>query len=120
MREEEEVVGGGLKEEEWGDGLLVLVVYGEVLEMGRNDWRTVFWWELPATWAPPRSPSCRPERLGEEEKGKSGKEKERYAQPTSSSYACSTTGGLTVQWVYINREKNPRTNSDSNRRPPKQ
>lgn len=66
MREEEEVVGGGLKEER-GDGLLVLVVYGEVLEMGRYDWRTVFWWELPATWAPARSPSCRPGRLGEEE-----------------------------------------------------
>ena len=35
-------MGGGLKEER-GDGLLVLVVYGEVLEMGRYDWRTVFW-----------------------------------------------------------------------------
>ena len=57
-----------MKEEERGDGLLAVVIYGEVLEMGRYDWRTVFWWEWPATWAPARSPSCRPERLGKEEK----------------------------------------------------
>ena len=63
-------MGGGVKEEERGDGLLVVVVYGEVLEMGRYDWRTVFWWEWPATWAPARSPSCRPERLGEEKEGR--------------------------------------------------
>ena len=56
-----------MKEEEHGDGLLAVVVYGEVLEMGRYDWRTVFWWDWPATWVPAWSPGCKPERLGEEE-----------------------------------------------------
>lgn len=88
MREEEDKVGGGVKEEERGDGLLAVVVYGEVLEMGRYDWRRVFWWEWPATWAPARSPSCRPERLGEEKEERvgrrRGRRKERYAHHISS------------------------------------
>lgn len=60
---------------------------------------------------------------------RSGKEKERYAQPTSSSERkrfISTAimlvpqqVALTVQWVYINREKIPRTNLDSNQKPSK-
>ena len=73
--EEDEVDEVGMKEEEHGDWLLAVVVYGEVLEMGRYDWRTVYWWDWAATWVPAQSPSCKPERLREEE-GRVGRRRE--------------------------------------------